>query len=111
MKLPEVRGKLSEKEVNAWRPRTAGAWDFLRWAKEKKLPILDEQAAVYAGDIVVFDFSHIGIVVEDAPAGSKFIQTVEGNTNGAGDRDSTTGDGVWRKTRLRTLARKFIRVA
>lgn len=96
--------------IDDWRPQTAGAFDFERWARKRGLQMLDEGAAVLAGDIVIFDFSHIGIVVEPAAVRSKFIKTVEGNTNGRGERDSESGDGVWAKTRPRELAKLFIRV-
>jgi hypothetical protein len=59
------------------------------------------------GDIVVFDFSHVGIV--ESESGSHIV-TLEGNTNGRGDRDSESGDGVWRKTRSKSIARNFIRI-
>ena len=59
------------------------------------------------GDIVVFDFSHTGIVVG---VGARTIDVVEGNTNGRGDRDSETGDGVWLKKRNLSLARAYLRI-
>jgi hypothetical protein len=92
-----------------WRPKTALAFGLIDWAKSrpKTTTILTEDAPAKAGDIVVFDFSHVGIVEFDA--GEKII-TIEGNTNGKGDRDSTTGDGVWRKTRIKSLAKNFIRI-
>jgi hypothetical protein len=110
LKVPGVPESLGVSNVERWRPKTAGAFDFLRWAREKDLPILGENAEVQAGDLVIFDFSHIGIVVDDAAKGSQFVQTVEGNTNGRGDRESTSGDGVWMKKRARGLARNFIRI-
>lgn len=106
-----VREYLGIKSPDAWRPQTAGAFDFVRWARDKGLRVLAEQAEVKAGDLVIFDFSHIGIVSADAGAGSTFIHTIEGNTNGRGTRDSVNGDGVWQKTRARDLARNFIRLA
>jgi hypothetical protein len=57
---------------------------------------------------VVFDFSHIGIVAEDSERGE--ITAIEGNTNGKGERDSESGDGVWRKYRARSLVKAFIRL-
>lgn len=96
--------------VDDWRPQTAAAFDFERWARKRELRILGEDAAVQAGDLVIFDFSHIGIVVEPAAAKSRFLKTVEGNTNGSGQRDSESGDGVWAKTRARELAKVFIRL-
>ena len=92
-----------------WRPKTALAYGFLKWAKDrpKTVSIHPDTAQAQPGDIVVFDFSHVGIVEFDAD--DKLI-TIEGNTNGRGDRDSATGDGVWRKTRPKSLARNFIRI-
>ena len=62
------------------------------------------------GDFVVFDFSHIGLVIEDQKSIKSNIVTVEGNTNGAGDRESTTGDGVWKKSRIPSLTKSYIRI-
>jgi hypothetical protein len=110
LKVPGAAESIGVGNIDKWRPQTAAAFDLLRWAKEKDLRILDETAEAHAGDLIVFDFSHIGIVVEDALKSSQFIQTVEGNTNGKGARDSASGDGVWRKKRARSLARNFIRL-
>lgn len=93
-----------------WRPKTAQAYGLLDWARSrpKTTIILPEDVRAKAGDIVLFDFSHVGIVEYDTGAGQ--ILTLEGNTNGRGDRDSATGDGVWRKTRPKTIVRNFIRL-
>jgi hypothetical protein len=45
----------------------------------------------------------------ESESGSQIV-TIEGNTNGRGDRDSESGDGVWRKTRPKSIARNFIRI-
>ena len=92
-----------------WRPKTALAYGFLGWAKArpKTTIILHERELARPGDIVVFDFSHVGIVESDS--GHQII-TLEGNTNGRGERDSESGDGVWRKARQKTIARNFIRI-
>lgn len=110
VKNPEVTKVLGINSPLAWRPQTAGAFDMANWAKKKGLKILDENADVLAGDLIIFDFSHIGIVTKDAPRTVNTLDTVEGNTNGSGDRDSTTGDGVWAKRRARSLAKQFIRL-
>ena len=110
LKNPSVNGTLSLSDPEAWRPKTAGAWDMANWARKHGRPIFGETAEVRAGDLILFDFSHIGLVVEAAPVGVDRIVTVEGNTNGAGDRDSTAGDGVWEKERSRHLAKQFIRL-
>lgn len=100
---------LNEKQAENFRPRTAGAWDLVNWAKSKKnrVEILLESKRAMPGDIVVFDFSHCGIVKADE---GTVITTIEGNTNANGDRDSKKGDGVWQKCRQKTLVRRFLRI-
>jgi hypothetical protein len=92
-----------------WRPKTALAYGFLGWAKArpKTTIILHDRELARPGDIVVYDFSHVGLVESDS--GHQII-TIEGNTNGRGERDSESGDGVWRKARQKTIARNFIRI-
>ena len=94
-----------------WRPKTAGAFDLLNWAKSKPktTQILDENVSPKKGDIIVFDFSHVGIVVGNGIVDG-MVETVEGNTNGKGERDSVSGDGVWHKFRAKSLARNYIRI-
>ena len=58
---------------------------------------------------MIFNFSHIGLIVKDQISPDT-IETIEGNTNGGGQRDSNAGDGVWRKRRAASLARSFIRL-
>lgn len=97
-------------ETVGWRCQSAGAFKWIEWAKRKGLYVTDEKELAKAGDIVVFDFSHIGIVEKDEVLGDNVIHTIEGNTNGKGERDSTTGDGVWRKVRNVSLVRAYIRL-
>lgn len=101
--------KLSQESAAEFRPRTAGAWDLANWARQQspRVSILTETAKANPGDIIIFDFSHVGIVERDQ--GKQFL-TIEGNTNQAGARDSESGDGVWRKTRERSLARNLLRI-
>lgn len=116
VQLPNVQSLLSldtPQEVDKWRCRDASAFGWEKWAVDHKLLILPETSLAKAGDFVIFDFSHIGIVIEDQKItkGSKaVIKTVEGNTNGAGDRDSVKGDGVWKKTRAASLTKCYIRI-
>lgn len=94
-----------------WRPKTALAYGFYGWssARPKTTLLMTETADVQPGDIVMFDFSHVGFVVsEHKETGT--IQTIEGNTNVLGERDSVSGDGVWRKTRSKRIARNFVRI-
>ena len=95
----------------AWRCKDASAFGWIKWAKRLGLKVFDEQELAKAGDIVVFDFSHIGIVEKDQLPGKDYIETIEGNTNGKGERDSVTGDGVWRKVRKTNLVKNYIRLA
>ena len=92
-----------------WRPKTAAAFGYISWAQDRPATtkVLSRKAKPQVGDLVVFDFSHIGIVVK---IGEKSFQCVEGNTNGRGTRDSISGDGVWLKTRTPSLVRNYIRI-
>jgi hypothetical protein len=101
-----LKVKIPEK----WRPRTAAAFGYISWAKERPATakVLSNKAKPHVGDFVIFDFSHIGIVTKVLPNGR--FQCVEGNTNGRGTRDSKSGDGVWLKTRSASLVRNFVRI-
>lgn len=98
--------KMTPAQFEKWRPKTAAAFGFIDWAKKNKLQILSDSQSetLHAGDIMVFDMSHIGIVANDS--GTK-VYTHEGNTGATGGRE---GDGVWSKARERSQARVFIRL-
>lgn len=85
----------------------ARAYDWELHGKENGWVVVGEDHKAKPGDLVTYDFSHIGIVIEDH---GDTIFTVEGNTNGKGERDSDTGDGVWFKDRDRHLVKSFIRL-
>lgn len=105
---PEVLAAfgMSAAKADAWRCRSAAAFGWLDWAKRKKLTILSDSPTetLHTGDLMVFDMSHIGIVTNDS---GEQVSTIEANTGPSGSRD---GDGVWAKTRPRSLARAFIRL-
>lgn len=90
------------------RPRTAGAWDFENWSLAQdnstntKKP---HRGDLQPGDIVVFKFSHIGIV-QAGPNKNGIVTTIEGNTDGAGSRE---GGAVLRKHRRLDQIRSRIR--
>lgn len=93
--------------VSFKRPVTPGAWDYERWAREQDRSVMlkkPHEGDIKRGDLVIFEFSHIGIAVSDAKKG--MVRTVEGNTNQAGSRD---GDGVYEKLRSLTRIRSRIR--
>lgn len=104
------RPDLTFAQADKLRCRDASAFGWEKWAKGRGFQLLTENDLARAGDFVVFDFSHIGLVVEDQERISDKISTIEGNTNGKGDRDSTSGDGVWAKQRERTLTKSYIRI-
>lgn len=89
------------------RPKTPGAWDFERWARENNLDMIANPADgdILRGDIVVFRFSHIGLATS-APARG-WLETVEGNTDNSGSRE---GGGVYRCNRETRQIRSRIRL-
>lgn len=102
-------------QIEKLRCRDASAFGWEKWAKERQalrpqIKVLPETELAKAGDFAIFDFSHIGIVVADQASGNDFIETVEGNTNGKGERDSDSGDGVWLKKRHRSLTKCYVRL-
>ena len=111
LKDPEVIEWLGLKVMTPeqWRPKTAAAFGYISWAKERPATtkVLSSKAKPQVGDIVVFDFSHIGIITK---VGENSFQCAEGNTSAKGGRDSETGDGVWLKTRTPNLVRNYIRI-
>jgi hypothetical protein len=100
---------LKNRTPEMWRPKTALAYGLTSWARNRPntTRIFTERDKAMPGDIVTFDFSHVGIVVKD---NGFSIETIEGNTNGRGDRDSESGDGVWKKIRKKTLVKDLIRI-
>jgi hypothetical protein len=110
---PAVRGRLklaADADAGRWRCRDARAFGWEPWARSRGLKVLDAGSLARAGDIVVFDFSHIGLIVAKQARVTDPLHTIEGNTNSAGDRDSDAGDGVWEKRRDPSLARSLIRL-
>lgn len=61
------------------------------------------------GDLVRFNFDHIGMYVREVDA--ETIETIEGNTGAIGAvSDSLGGDGVYRKHRAKSLVHDYLRV-
>lgn len=91
------------------RPQTAGAYDFENWCKEQDANILlkkPHNGDIKTGDIVIFNFSHIGLAISE-PDEDGYITTIEGNTDGVGSRE---GGAVLIKKRKLSLIRSIIRV-
>lgn len=93
--------------ANAWRCADAKAYGWETWAQKRGLAIMDEDAKMRPGDIVTFDFSHIGIVLADR---GNIIETIEGNTSPGAKGSQRDGDGVYTRLRARSLVRKVIRL-
>jgi hypothetical protein len=90
------------------RPRTAGAWAFEGWSLAQDATTQTRKphgGDIKPGDIVIFTFSHIGIALT-VPDADGFVQTVEGNTDGAGSRE---GGAVLKKKRRVSQIRSRIR--
>lgn len=100
--------ELGEENYPFPRPRTAGAWDFERWAREDagdSVKLFKPRRRIEKGDLLCYTFSHIGVAVEDEKGGR--VRTVEGNTSASGSRE---GGGVYIQRRATTLVRSHIRL-
>lgn len=100
-----ARTGMSLAQFERWRCKSALAYDWRDWGRARKLEVLPESAKAQPSDIIVFDFSHVGIV--EADLGRHGFATIEANTNASGSRE---GDGCWNKTRARTLAQCLVRL-
>lgn len=96
--------------VEGFRCKDASAFGWEKWAASRGLEILPESQLARASDLVVFDFSHIGIVVADQLSLRDDIVTVEGNTSGSGETRDSQSDGVWKRFRNPSLVRSYIRL-
>lgn len=103
--LEALTGMTAE-QFGKWRCQSAAAFGWLPWGKKAKgVTVLPDTETPRAGDFVVFDFSHIGLVT-GAPAKGR-IATIEANTGPSGGRD---GDGCYAKERPQEVARAFVRL-
>ncbi len=108
LRLPEVAAAFGKTvvQLETWRCKSARAFDWQDWARSKGLLVMNDspENVLHTGDIMVFDMSHIGLVVDDY---DDRVKTIEANTGATGGND---GDGVWEKDRPRSLAKCFIRL-
>lgn len=109
-KVRETLGLASFSLAEKWRCRDASAFGWEKWAKQQEIALLLETEKAKAGDFVVYDFSHIGLVTQDQVSLNDKIKTIEGNTNAKGDKDSESGDGIWQKERVPSLTKSYIRI-
>jgi hypothetical protein len=89
-------------------PKEASVSRFLNiWAKNNNCLIFPRNSEFFTpqkGDIVVFTFSHIGIVES---VSGRMVTTIEGNTNDAGSRE---GSVIARKIRVNSIIKSYIRL-
>ncbi len=91
----------------AHRPRTASAFGLMHWGKSSKCcTVVDgSNNAPMRGDIVVFNFSHTGIVVK---SGTKHFYSVEGNTTPG--KGGNQGYIVEQRLRAQSTLKGFVRL-
>jgi hypothetical protein len=92
-------------------PRTAAAFGLINWGTDNHLvvfnpPVEPDDSKPGPGDIVVYLFSHAGIVSRNGDSNHDFY-AIEGNTNPSGGRD---GYEVAERGRRYSSVKKFIRI-
>jgi CHAP domain len=92
-------------------PRTAAAFGLITWGNDNQYEVFDppvgsDDEKPGPGDIVVYEFSHTGIVSRDGDD-THDLFAIEGNTNPGGGRD---GYEVAERGRNYSSVRKFIRL-
>ncbi|WP_035606176.1 CHAP domain-containing protein [Haloferula sp. BvORR071] len=88
------------------RPQTAAAFGFEDWAREEGQKLVKGPSSVKRGEVIIYSFSHIGIAASDSDSKGNF-DAIEGNTNGAGEREGGT---VMRKRRNLSAVRSLVRL-
>lgn len=90
-------------------PKTAAAFGLEDWGREQKGRVFSPYSplAPQVGDIVVYKFSHCGVVTELIASDPVNFFAVEGNTNPEGGRDGYT---VAHRKRSRHEVRSFVRL-
>lgn len=110
---PDVRRALNIEDDNGaeiWRCKDARAFGLEVWARSKGLQVLSPDKQALAGDLIVYQFSHTGLVVADEIPGRR-LATCEANTvqeSLAGSQRD--GDGVWMRSRPDSLTKCYIRL-
>ena len=108
LKLPEVLAalKMTPEQAEKWRCKSAGAFAWGHWAREKGLPFIKRLGNFHTGDIVIYSHSHVEIYVDDIGSGPAFT-AIGYNTGSAGERD---GEGCFEKPRNRTKILEVFRI-
>jgi len=91
-----------------WRCKSAAVSGWVSWAKKTKgVKVLPKNCILHAGDLAVYEFSHIELVVDDDNTETGPMVCIGFNTDEAGSRD---GQGCWQKPRSRSQVQCFIRM-
>lgn len=114
IQIPDVAAAIKSRynvtDLERWRPKTAAAFGFHEWAEDHGALMFDDsgKTTLHTGDIMTFDISHVGLVVNDD---RNNIFTIEGNTSGPARAGSQRdGGGVWERVRQLHEARRFVRI-
>ncbi len=104
-----LTGALAE-TAEDFRCKDSRAFGWIKWANAKGILVLDEKSLAKAGDLVVYDFSHIGIVVKDQLKLTDKIETVEGNVEPNTTQRDGSADGVHDMKRNTKTVKAYIRI-
>lgn len=92
-------------------PTSPKAFAFEAWAKKQEgrgVELIGKSEAIEPGDIIVFEFSHVGLAEQRVGKGKTEVHTIDANTSpGSGDNE---GGGNFRRTRARHLIRAIVRI-
>ena len=91
------------------RPKTAKCFDMEVWGKKLGLKVLINPSQVKKYDLVIFNFSHIGIATSDSDSNGGF-STIEANTSEGDSGSQRDGGGVWKRSREIGLVRSVVRL-
>ena len=105
LKNPEVLKALKKtpEQAEKWRCKSAAAFGWIEWAEDNNVMNFKDQKPL-PGDLCVFKFSHIGIVIRDL---GDSVRTIDANT---GDTNGNDGDGIFIKERNISSVKRFIRL-
>ena len=84
--------------------KTASCSGLLNWYHKNKPECIVSDPK--PGDIIIYNFSHTGIVES---AGTGTITAIEGNTSAGDSGSQSNGGGVFRRTRKKSLVEAYIR--
>lgn len=105
--------KMTAAQAEKWRCKSSSCFkapdSWLAWAKKNsdRVQILPRNVILHAGDIVIYEISHIGLVTNDDNTPTGPFVDFGFNTNAAGARD---GEGAFEKPRVRSGVKCFLRI-